>query len=120
MESIDGMLQIARNARRTYQVSLAGFRQDQANRDVAMAQQDLTFQAFMFKGRAKGLDAILAMLKARYPSDPLFKPTGRLRPNGKPEFAFHSIMDAGTTAAAKECPGGIPEARITLFKQRTE
>lgn len=120
MESLKAMAQMAQNAQRTYTVTLAGMRQDQANRQTAMQQHDILMQAFMSKGRAKGLDTVIELLGQKYHDDPLFKPTGRKRPNGKPEYVFHEIMDAGTLASAKECPGGIPPARLTLFKQRTE
>lgn len=173
MESIKGMRQLAQNARRTYLVSLAGFKQDRVNREAAQraayqaaqadkaakavqtakineaaeaakaarqafwtaqiaAQKadqaakaaekatDTIRQAYMFKGRASGLDAVVEQLQKRYPSDPLFKPTGRLRPNGMRELEFHLIMDRGTAGGAEICPGSIPKARVTLFKQQTE
>lgn len=77
------------------------------------------WQFYLSRGRGRGLDAVISMLQARYPSDPLFKPTRRLRPNGKAEYAFHAIMDAGTLASAQECPASISADHLKLFNQNT-
>ncbi len=116
MDNPDSMMHALALAERNHYARRAGALQNQYA-DLTYVLANARASSWAWSARAKALEALILVIMAKYPNDPLFRKTGKKRPNGKPETVAHLEYDRQVLHELQKAPAPNKFAAIAGHKE---